>query len=132
MKGNERMNDNLLHSRKNIIRGGIIAALLFTLCTITSFTASADNQSLQSTQSHTIISRANILSSGGGGPSGTADLQWNPQTQALTATVHLNGLQPRSSYANHIHAGDCSAEGKMLYPFNNVITDTAENGTATT
>jgi hypothetical protein len=71
-------------------------------------------------------------SGGKGTPSGEVDLEWNPQTQALTATVHLSGLQPKSSYANHIHAGDCSIEGKMLYPLNNVITDAAGNGTATT
>lgn len=105
--------------------------LLFTLFTMMSFTAFASNQSLQNSQSHTFTSLVNVPSSGGG-PSGTADLQWNPQTKALTATVYLTGLQPGSSYANHLHAGDCSTGGKMLYPFNNVVTDATGNGTATT
>jgi hypothetical protein len=106
-----------------------MVVLLFILFTMMSFTAFAYNQGLQS---HTVTSLVK-LPSGGGGPSGTADLQWDPQTKALTATVRLSGLQPESSYANHIHAGNCSPiEGQMLYPFNNVVTDAAGNGTATT
>jgi len=106
--------------------------LLFTLFTMTSFAAFAYGQNIQSPQSQ------NTPFGGDGGttPAGTANLQWNPQTKALTAIVHLSGLQPDSSYANHIHAGNCAtggeAEGKMLYPFNNVVTDATGNGTATT
>jgi hypothetical protein len=96
-----------------------------------SFTAFAYNRSLQSSQSHTVKSLAN-MSAGGGGPSGTAHLQWNAQTKELTTTVRLSGLQPESSYANHIHLGDCSIEGEVLYSLNNVVTDAAGNGTATT
>jgi len=109
-----------------------MVVLLFTLFAMTSVAAFAYGQSIQSPQSQ------NTPSSGGGGtaPAGTANLQWNPQTKALTAIVHLSGLQPDSSYANHIHAGNCAtggeAEGKMLYPFNNVVTDADGNGTATT
>jgi hypothetical protein len=129
MKGNKRMSNNQLRIRNNAVRGSIMVVLLCTLFTMMSFTAFAYNQGLQS---HTVTSLVNTPS-GGGGPAGTADLQWDPQTKALTATVHLSGLQPGSSYANHIHQGDCSpTEGKMLYPFNNVVTDAAGNGTATT
>jgi hypothetical protein len=96
-----------------------------------SSTTWAYNQGLQSTQFHTVTSLANIPASGVG-PAGTADLQWDPQTQALTATVSLSGLQPGNSYASHIHAGDCSTEGKMLYPLNNVVTDATGSGTTTT
>jgi hypothetical protein len=108
-----------------------MVVLLFTLFTMTSFTAFAYNQSLQSSQSHAATSLVNIPT-GGGGPSGTANLQWNPQTKALTATVHLGGLQSGSSYASHIHAGDCSIEGEILHPLNNIVTDAAGNGTAIT
>jgi hypothetical protein len=109
-----------------------MVVLLLTLFTMTSVAAFAYGQSIQSPQSQ------NTPSGGGVGitPAGTADLQWNPQTNALTAIVHLSGLQPDSSYANHIHTGNCTpggeAEGKMLYPFNNVVTDATGNGTATT
>jgi hypothetical protein len=105
--------------------------LLFALFTMTSFTAFADGQDTQSVQSQTAPSFVNVPS-GGGGPSGTADLQWNPQTKVLTAIVHLSGAQPGSNYANHIHAGTCSTAGKILYPLNNVVTDVTGNGTATT
>src|SRR5436853_3416232 len=125
------MSNNLLHIRGSVVRGSIMVVLLSTLSIMMSFTAFAYNQSLQSSQSHTATSLVNIPS-GGGGPSGTANLQWNPQTKALTATVHLSGLQPESSYANHIHTGDCSIESEKLYPFNNVVTDATGNGTATT
>ena len=125
------MSNNLAYIRGNVVRRSIMFVLLFTLFTMMSSTAFASNQGLQSTQSHTVTSLANIPS-GGAGPSGTADLQWNPQTKALTATVHFSGLQPGGTYANHIHAGDCSIEGKMLYPLNDIVTDAAGNGTATT
>jgi hypothetical protein len=103
-----------------------MVVLLFTLFTMTSFAAFAYDQGAQSSQFQ------NIPFGGGGGPSGNANLQWNPQTKALTAIVHLSGLQPNSSYANHIHAGSCAIGGKLLYPFNNVITDAAGIGTANT
>lgn len=126
------MRNNILRIRSSVVRGSIMVVLLFTLFTMTSFAAFAYGQSIQSPQSQ------NAPFGGGGGtaPAGTANLQWNPQTKALTAIVHLSGLQLDSSYANHIHAGNCAtggeAEGKMLYPFNNVVTDAAGNGTATT
>src|SRR5215469_6465811 len=125
------MSNNRLHIKSNVVRGSITVVLVLTLFTMMSFTTFAYNQGLQSTQSHTATSLVNIPS-GGGGPAGTADLQWAAQTKALTATVHLSGLQPESSYANHIHAGNCSVEGKMLYPLNDVVTDAAGNGTAMT
>jgi len=108
-----------------------MAVLLFTLLTMMSSTTWAYNQGLQSPQSHTVTSLAKVPASGAG-PAGTADLQWDPQTKALTVTVSLSGLQPGSSYANHIHAGDCSTEGKLLYPFDNVVTDGTGTGTTTT
>jgi hypothetical protein len=117
------MRKSILCIRSNIVRGSALVVLLLTLFTMMSVTTFAHDLNGQ---------RSRASSAGKGTPSGVADLEWNPQTQALTATVHLSGLQPESSYANHIHAGDCSVEGKMLYPFNNVVTDAAGNGIATT
>lgn len=125
------MSNNLPHIRNNIARGSITAVLLFALLTVVSFTASAYNQVSQSPQSRTATSLANAPSSGAG-PTGTVDLQWDPQTKALTAIISVSGLQPESSYANHIHAGDCSAAGKILYPLNNLATDATGSATATT
>jgi hypothetical protein len=90
-----------------------------------SFTALAHDQKRQGSRSSTVTSLQNA-------PSGTADLRWNPQGKALTATLHLSGLQPGSNHAAHIHAGACSSRGKILYPFNNVVADAAGNGIAVT
>jgi hypothetical protein len=119
------MRNNILRTRNNAVRGTIMVVLLFTLFTMMSFTAFASDQHIQSSRSHTVTSFVNA-------PSGNANLQWNPQTMALTATLQLSGLQPGSNHAAHIHAGNCSTEGKMLYPFNNVVADTAGNGISIT
>ena len=117
------MRKSMLRTRSDVIRGITLVILLFTLFIMMSVTTFAHDLNRQSSRSP---------SSGTGTPGGVVYLEWNPQTQALTATVHLSGLQPKSSYANHIHVGDCSIEREMLYPFNNIVTDAAGNGTAMT
>lgn len=66
------------------------------------------------------------------GPSGNAKLKWNPRSQELTVTLQVSGLQPGSSHAAHIHAGACSAVGKILHPFQDIVADKAGNATLTT
>jgi len=65
-------------------------------------------------------------------PSGNAKLRWNPRSQELTVTLQVSGLQPGSSHAAHIHAGACSAVGKILHPFQDIVADKAGNATLTT
>ena len=65
-------------------------------------------------------------------PSGSAKMTWNPRSQELTVTLQLSGLQPGSSHAAHIHAGACSAVGKILHPFQDIVADKAGNATSTT
>ncbi len=65
-------------------------------------------------------------------PAGSANLQWDPQSKALTVTLSLTGLQANSRHPAHIHAGDCSIDGTILYPLNDVVADAAGNATTTT
>ena len=115
------MRKNILLTRSDAVRGSLMAVLLFTLLTMTSLTASASDQRMQG-------SRSTMAAA----PSGTAVLLWNAQTKALTATLHLSGLQPMSNHAAHIHSGPCSKEGNILYPFNNVVADANGNVTSMT
>ena len=95
------MKKTILRTRSRIVRGSIMVVLLFTLFTMMSLTAFASDQHRQGSRSTLVAA-----------PSGNAQLQWNPQTKALTVTLHVSGLQPRSNHAAHIHAGPCSREGK--------------------
>jgi hypothetical protein len=99
--------------------------LLLTLFTMMSVTAFAQSQKRQGLRAHTISSLQSVLS-------GRADLQWNPQSKVLTATLHLSGLQPGSNHAAHIHAGTCSSRETILYPFKNVIANADGNAVSTT
>lgn len=115
------MKKTILCTKSSVVRGSIMVVLLFTLFTMMSLTAFASDQRMQG-------SRSTLAAA----PSGNAHLQWNPQTKVLTVTVHVSGLQPRSNHANHLHAGPCSREGKILYPFSNIVADAAGNGASMT
>ena len=106
----------MLRNKSSFVRGSIMVVLLLTLFTMMSFTAFAYDQNSQGSRSHTVSSLRNV-------PTGRADLRWNPQSKALSAYLYLNGLQPGSNHAAHIHAGTCSMEGKILYPLKNVVAD---------
>lgn len=104
---------------------GIVMVLLLALFTMTSSVAFAHDQQRQGPQFPTRASLQNA-------PSGTAGLQWNPQSKILLVTTHLSGLQPGKRYAEHIHMSTCAIEGKILYPLRTVVADAAGNATATT
>src|SRR5215472_2324510 len=105
------MSNNMFPAKRNVLRrspakiaqaplapvhdlvSASFVVLLFIPFFMMSITAFAHDLNRQSSRSP---------SSGVGTPGGVVDLKWNPHTQALTATVHLSGLQPESSYANHI------------------------------
>jgi hypothetical protein len=108
----------------DVLRGLIKGALLLVLFMMTSLPAWAHGQQRQGFQSPIV---ASIPSA----PSGNAKLQWNQQTNALNVTVQVSGLQAGSTHAEHIHAGTCANEGKILYPLNNIVADKAGNATVT-
>jgi hypothetical protein len=112
----------MTHNRNSITRGSIIVALLILLATLHS-TTFAHNQGGQSL--HTTVSLRHT-------PHGKADLTWDSQTTTLTVAIKLSGLQAQTSHPAHIHSGDCSIDGPIVYPLNNVVADAAGNGTSST
>src|SRR5215469_15901909 len=48
-------------------------------------------------------------------PMGSAALNWNYSDQIVTIQIMLAGLAPNSIHPIHIHEGDCSHNGKILY-----------------
>ena len=117
------MRNNMLRNKRSIVQGSFLVVLLLTLFTMMSFTASVHAQKIQGSP---------LIAPFQHTPSGIAYLKWNPQSKALTATLHLNGLQPGSNHAAHIHTGTCSSMGRILYPFKNVVADTVGNVVSTT
>jgi hypothetical protein len=116
------MSNKMTRNSIRLIKGGIVAALL-TLLAMLHSTTFAHNQNGQ--VFHTTVSLRHS-------PHGTADLTWNPQNTKLTVTIKLSGLQAQTSHPAHIHSGDCSTDGTIVYTLNNVVADAAGNGTSTT
>ena len=119
------MRTTILRKKDGIFGGLISGVLAFTLFMMMSFPAWAHDQQKQSSHSPTLVSLTDVST-----PSGNAVLQWNRQTKVLRVTFHLSGLQPGSNHAAHIHTGTCSTEGKIVYPFKNVVADRAGNATS--
>lgn len=65
-------------------------------------------------------------------PSGTADLNWDPSTHALTVKVSLVGLAPSSMHPAHIHTGSCANQGNVIYPLTTLVADAHGVASATT
>lgn len=96
-----------------------LLALLIAACsdggttTIPSNVSSSVNNAINSVQS----SGLQITSSG------TALLTWDPVSHSLTVSLSLAGLPPNSTHPAHIHLGNCTMMGNILYPLNNVVAD---------
>lgn len=116
------MSNTMDHNRNSLARGSIFIALFLLLAMLhsTTFAHSQDGQGTHATASlqHT--------------PHGAADLTWNPQATTLTVTIKLAGLQAQTSHPAHIHSGDCSTDGSIVYSLNDVVADAAGNGISTT
>jgi hypothetical protein len=54
---------------------------------------------------------------------GTALLTWDPVSHSLTVSLNVAGLPPNSTHPAHIHLGNCTMMGTILYPLNNVVAD---------
>jgi len=65
-------------------------------------------------------------------PNGTADLNWDPGTHALTVKVSLVGLAPSSMHPAHIHTGSCANQGNVIYPLTTLMADAHGVASATT
>lgn len=65
-------------------------------------------------------------------PTGTVDLHWNPGTEQLTVTIHLNDLTPLSTHPAHIHQGTCQTAGAILFALKPVVANTLGVGTSQT
>ena len=65
-------------------------------------------------------------------PTGTVDLHWNPGTEQLTVTIHLNDLTPLSTHPAHIHQGTCQMGGAILFALKPVVANTLGVGTSQT
>lgn len=65
-------------------------------------------------------------------PIGTSDLTWNATNQTLTVKLALSSLAPNSTHPAHIHTGDCTSNGAVLYPLKPVIANSLGVGTSET
>jgi CHRD domain len=50
----------------------------------------------------------------------------------LTVTLALQGLQPKSTHAAHVHSGSCGDQGKVLYDLKPIVADASGKGSTTT
>ena len=62
------------------------------------------------------------------GVTGTATVSYDAATKMTT----VKGLEPGSSHPEHIHAGNCSSNGAVLWPLNTIKANAMNTGTATT
>ncbi len=111
------------HIVGHIVRSGIMGLLLLTLFTTSCLAVTAHAQAAQMSSATAYLMHA---------PHGSANLQWSPQTQALTVTILLGGLQQNTRHPAHIHTGSCPSDGSILYTLNDVIADAAGNGVSIT
>jgi hypothetical protein len=100
----------------------VMSCLLFTLMSLPIF---AHTQNKQDTRSQTIALAPHA-------PSGNADLRWDAHKQELTVVLNVNGLPPNSNHAAHIHAGNCSSMGRIIYSLHNVVTNKDGHAVVTT
>lgn len=118
------MRNHTLDHKRKIVQRTILLVLFLPLFTLMSSAAVVHAQQGQDASSPLIAQLQQV-------PAGRADLTWNPRSQVLIVTLHLRGLQPGSNHAAHIHAGTCSARGKILYPFKNVVANQAGDAVST-
>jgi CHRD domain len=66
------------------------------------------------------------------GVTGSATVTYNAATNMTTVKVTVKGLEPGSLHPEHIHAGNCSSNGAVLWPLNTIKANAMNTGTATT
>jgi hypothetical protein len=65
-------------------------------------------------------------------PTGTADLNWNPETTQLTVTIQMSGLTPSSTHPVHIQQGTCLTMRGILFALHPVVANAVGVGTSQT
>ncbi len=63
---------------------------------------------------------------------GSAQLSWSPANNELTVMLYVSGLQAQTVHPAHIHAGNCSGDGAIIYPLANVVANAAGNSVSKT
>jgi hypothetical protein len=99
----------------------VVSMFIVTACSSTASPPSS--AATKSTQAQTTLNHA---------PIGTSDLMWNAANQTLTVKVALTGLAPSSTHPAHIHAGDCTSNGAVVYPLKSVVANSLGVGTSET
>jgi hypothetical protein len=122
-EGKERM--SMLYLKKKL--QPVLAMAALGLLALLAAACSDGAATLPSNTSTTLNSALNNAQSSASGlqvtSEGTALLTWNPVTQSLTVSINVAGLPPDSTHPAHIHLGNCSMMGNILYPLNNVVAD---------
>jgi len=111
------------HTAKRAIGIALILASLLIVVACGTATNPSSNAPALPTQTQVTLNHS---------PVGTSDLTWNAASQALTVKVALSGLAPNSTHPEHIHKGDCSSNGDIIYKLNPLTANSLGVGTSET
>src|SRR5690242_9729643 len=111
------------HTAKKVIGISLILASLLIVVACGTATNSPSSAPTLPTQTQVALSHA---------PIGASDLTWDASSQALIVKVTLNGLAPNSTHPEHIHKGDCSSNGDIVYKLNPLTANSLGAGTSET
>ena len=105
---------------------GIAAAVLLAGCGGTTHASSASSTPTSSSATTTATAILKHM------PVGIAAISWNPTGQTMIVKISLAGLAPDSTHPAQIYHGSCSKQGLVVYPLQNVVTDTHGVGASIT
>jgi hypothetical protein len=113
------------NKRKIWVAGGILTILLILTACGTVQPSTTNSSAPQSLKLQVNVALVHA-------PVGTSTLAWNAQTMALTVKVSLSGLAPNSTHPEHIHAGNCSVDGAIIYTLKPLVANSLGVGTSET
>lgn len=112
-----------------IARTGLLGVLILSLLALSSLAVTSRVHAVNTPHNMGQQAAASYLAHVAGG---SAQLSWLPSSHVLTVTLYISGLQANTSHPAHIHAGDCSVDGAIIYPLNDVVANAAGNAVSTT
>src|SRR5579864_4431953 len=114
--------------KKSVIVAGLLLTfmLLAAACSTSQQTPTGGTTTIGGTQTYQAKATLSHV------PTGTSDVTWSAANQTLTVKVWMSGLAPNSSHPAHIHAGDCTSDGAIVYSLNAIEADATGNGTSET